>query len=831
MKRLSYFLLLLIAVACNQAGFEQTEHGVIIPVKKTREKVRLECYAENIIRVSVSKPGEDFPADNSLMVNISPDTSTAYTIAETGSEIQLQTSRMTALVNKQSGKIRFLDANGQAILQEKQRAYGSNIDPKLPESSFQVVFDSPADEAFYGLGQHQNGEVNYKGLDVELQQNNIVAVVPFLYSNKKYGLLWDNYSITRFGDPRTYGPVSSLKLYDADGIEGGLTTRYYDVDDQLYTTRVEQSIDYTTLEEQKNYPEGFKMTEKSTVVWEGSLEANADGVHKFKLWAAGYYKVWVDGEQLFDNWRQCWNPWFNKFNIAMKAGEKHQLKIEWKPDAGVSYIGLTYLDGAYAELQQDLSLWAEAGKQIDYYVIEGNNADEVIAGYRSLTGKAPIMPKWAMGLWQSRERYKTQDELLDVVKEYRKRQIPFDNIVLDWNYWPQDKWGDHDFDLERFPDAQKMNEEVHKLNANIMISVWPKFYVGTENYEHFEKNGWLFTKNVDLGNLDWIAQGYLSTFYDAYHPEARKAFWEGLNNKLFSKGFDAWWLDATEPDIHSNVSLREKKSTLTPNYLGDGTEYFNAYSLQQAKGVYEGQRNTNPDKRVFILTRSMYAGQQRYAAATWSGDIVSRWSDLRDQWAAGINTGLSGIPYWTTDIGGFAVERRYERPNAADQKEWRELNTRWFQFGAFCPLFRIHGQFPYREIWNIAPKGTPEYASMLYYNQLRYRLMPYIYSLAGNAYHHDATMMRGLVMDFANDSNVEGIADQYLFGPSLMVCPVGVYEQRDREVYLPEHQGWFDFYTNEFFKGGQTIKADAPLDIIPLYVKAGSILLFGPEIQ
>jgi alpha-D-xyloside xylohydrolase len=216
MKRLSYFLLLLMAVACNQAGFEQTETGVIIPVKKTNEKVRLECFTENIIRVSVAKPGEDFPAEASLMVNLKPDTSVAYTIAETGSEIQLQTSRMTALVNKQTGTIRFLDANGDPILQEKERAYGSNIDPNLPETSFQVVFDSPDDEAFYGLGQHQNGEVNYKGLDVELQQNNIVAVVPFLYSNKKYGLLWDNYSITRFGDPRTYGPVSSLKLYDAE---------------------------------------------------------------------------------------------------------------------------------------------------------------------------------------------------------------------------------------------------------------------------------------------------------------------------------------------------------------------------------------------------------------------------------------------------------------------------------------------------------------------------------------------------------------------------------------------------------------------------------------
>lgn len=831
MKRFSYLMLLFIVFACTQPGYKQTENGMVVNVEKTKEKVKLEVFSNNIVRVSVAKPGEDFSTDTSLVVTEKPESDVQWKITETKTDVELSTETLTAKVNKQTGKIQFLDTNNRVILNEYERNYGTTIDENLSETTMQVIFDSPANEAFYGLGQHQNGEVNYKCLDVELQQNNIVAVVPFLYSNKKYGLLWDNYSITRFGDPRNYEPISTLKIFDAEGNEGGLTAKYYDTADHLFISRVEKSIDYTTLEEQKNYPEGFAMSEKSTVVWEGHLQANADGLHKFKLWAAGYYKVWVNGELLFDNWRQCWNPWFNKFNIEMKADEKYHLKIEWKPDAGTSYIGLTYLDAAYAGKQQMLSLSSEAGKQIDYYFIKGENADEIISGYRHLTGKAPIMPKWAMGLWQSRERYKTQDELIDIVKEYRKREIPLDNIVLDWNYWPQDKWGDHDFDLERFPDAEKMTQEVHNMNANIMVSVWPKFYVGTENYKKFEENGWLFTKNVELGNLDWIAQGYLSTFYDAYHPDARKAFWEGLNDKLFSKGFDAWWLDATEPDIHSNVSLAEKKSTLTPNHLGSGTEFFNTYSLLQAKGVYEGQRHTDPNKRVFILTRSMFAGQQRFSAATWSGDIVSRWSDLRDQWAAGINTGLSGIPYWTTDIGGFAVEKRYENPNAADLQEWRELNTRWFQFGAFCPLFRIHGQFPYREIWNIAPKGTTEYASMLFYNQLRYRLMPYIYSLAGETFHHNSTIMRGLVMDFSDDTKVENITDQYLFGPAFMVCPVGVYQQRTREVYLPKTTGWFDFYTNQYYTGGQTIMANAPLEKMPLYVKAGSIVPFGSEIH
>jgi alpha-D-xyloside xylohydrolase len=270
---------------------------------------------------------------------------------------------------------------------------------------------------------------------------------------------------------------------------------------------------------------------------------------------------------------------------------------------------------------------------------------------------------------------------------------------------------------------------------------------------------------------------------------------------------------------------------MTPNYFGTGEEYYNTYSLLQAKGVYEGQRKTDPDKRVFILTRSAFAGQQRYAAATWSGDIVTRWDDLRDQIAAGINMGLSGIPYWTTDIGGFSVERRYEKPTVADLKEWREINTRWYQFGVFCPLFRIHGQFPYREIFNLAPENSTEYKSMVYYDQLRYRLMPYIYSWSASTWHNNAVIMRGLVMDFGKDPGANNISDQFMFGKAFMVCPVGHYGQRERNVYLPSTSGWYDFYTGKYYDGGKIITAPAPLETVPLFVKEGSIVPFGPEIQ
>jgi alpha-D-xyloside xylohydrolase len=290
-------------------------------------------------------------------------------------------------------------------------------------------------------------------------------------------------------------------------------------------------------------------------------------------------------------------------------------------------------------------------------------------------------------------------------------------------------------------------------------------------------------------------------------------------------------MDASEPDILSNVSPEKRKEQMFSNALVPAAELLNAYPLVNAKGIYEGQRNEQPGQRVFILTRSGFAGSQRYAAAIWSGDIAARWHDMKIQIPAGVNFSMSGIPYWTMDIGGFAVEPKFERPNAADLEEWREQMTRWYQYGAFCPLFRVHGQFPYREIYNTAPEEHPAYKSMLYYNRLRYRLLPYIYSIAGKTYHENYTMMRGLAMDFPFDKNVLNITDQYLFGPSLLINPVYTYKATNREVYLPATTGWYDMYTGKYFSGGKKITADAPYERMPLFVKEGSIIPFGPELQ
>jgi alpha-D-xyloside xylohydrolase len=651
-------------------------------------------------------------------------------------------------------------------------------------------------------------------------------------SSKNYGILWDNNSRTKFGDMRDYQPISSLRLFNNEGNLGGLTAEYFqDVDfKKIFIRRTESALACEFLDSYGEFPERLRM-ESSSVRWSGEIASDLSGPHSFRLYSSGYIKLWVDGQLLADRWRQGWLPWTDFFTLPMRAGEKHKIVIEWIPNSGQSFISFRWL-GPDGDAKDKLSLYSEVGDQIDYYFIFGENLDGVIRGYRDITGRTPMMPKWALGLWQSRERYRTQDELLSVVKEFRKRQIPLDNIVQDWFYWKEDKWGDHEFDHSRYPDPAGMIRELHeKLHARLMISVWPKFYVGTDHYKQFSEKGWLYTRNVEKGRRDWVGPGYVSTFYDAFNRDARKLYWKQINDELFRLGVDAWWLDSTEPDIYSNTSVQEKQLLMHPTALGTGARMFNAYSLVNCEAVYDGQRGASPNQRVFILTRSAFAGQQRYAAATWSGDVAARWTDLKAQIPAGLNFCLSGIPYWTTDIGGFAVERRFENAKGEDLEEFRELMTRWFQFGAFCPLLRVHGQFPYREMFNVAPDNHPAYQAMLSYDKLRYRLMPYVYSLAGRVTMDGYTIMRALVMDYGGDVNVRDIGDQYMFGPALLVNPVTEYKARSRSVYLPSGTGWYELKTGEFLEGGRTILADAPYGDIPVYVREGSILPFGPEIQ
>lgn len=824
-----------------QGNYKKTDDGVVVYPDKilsgNAAMVQLQVISDKIIRV-VASPVQESAQLESLVV-LPQQRTAAFTVTEQGAgKLVLATALLQVVVDRQTGAVGFLEKNGKVILSER-KVTGRLLQPVVweGESLYRVkqTFDMAAGDAYYGLGQHQEDMYNYKGQQVLLFQNNTEVAVPFLVSNKNYGLLWDNYSLTKVGDTRDFQSLSSLKLYDKNNNQGWLTTTYSNDRNKPETTAIvkaESDINYAYVNDSKlHLPKEFNV-EKGVINWEGSIASGVAGMHKIRLTYAGYTKVWIGGKLVFDKWRQAWNPGSGVINQLFEKDKPLPIRIEWIPDGGESYITVKWLPPVPAADVNSFTIDAEAGKQVDYYFVYGHNTDEVISGYRLLTGKPQIVPKWAMGFWQSRERYKTQKDLVDVVAEFRKRKIPLDNIVLDWSYWREAEWGSQDFDEKRFPDPDAMINDLHKkYNTKIMISVWPKFYEGIPVYDSFYSKGWLYKRNIADRQKDWIAHGYTSTFYDAFNEQARKGFWDLIDKKLYRKGIDAWWMDASEPDILSNVSPERRKQQMSPTALGTAAEYLNAYPLQNAKGIYEGQRSVDPDKRVFLLTRSGYAGSQRYAATIWSGDIATRWEDMKAQISAGINFSLSGLPYWTMDIGGFSVERRYEKPNEKDLEEWRELNTRWYQFGAFAPLFRVHGQFPFREIYHIAPEDHPAYKSMLYYNKLRYRLMPYIYTLAGDTYHKDATIMRGLVFDFAADPTVTNIGDQYMFGPSLLINPVHEYKSRKRTLYLPAGQGWYDLYTGKYTAGGQTVTVDAPYETMPVFVKEGAIIPAGPALQ
>ena len=736
----------------HPGSFKQVDDGVIIypdpRLSGNAQLVKLQVIADDIIRV-IASADKSLQQRNSLAVNFSDTTKPVWYVKQSGTKLTLATKEIKAIADLQTGAVSFTDLNGKTIIAERE-IKGRVIAPAVFEGeslySIRQTFETSADDAFYGLGQHQEDAFNYKGQQVLFFQNNTEVAIPFLVSRKNYGILWDNYSLSRWGDVRNWQPLSALKLFDKNGVQGWLTASYSNdrnKPSEVAFEKAESEINYPYVNDSKmKLPNEFAVS-NGMITWQGSFASGNAGLHKIRVTYAGYIKVWIDNKLVLDRWRQAWNPGAGVINTDMQKDKKYSIKIEWIPDGGESYLTANWLPPVPENDVNTFSFESEAGRQVDYYFIAGKNMDNVIDGYRRLTGKAQIVPKWAMGFWQSRERYKTQNEILETVAEFRKRKIPLDNIVLDWSYWKQDDWGSQEFDATRFPNPDSMISALHKnYKTRLMISVWPKFYEGITAYKEFENKGWLYQRNIADRQRDWIAQGYTSTFYDAFNEEARKGFWKLIHDRLYVKGIDAWWMDASEPDILSNVSPERRKQQMSPTAIGTAAEYLNAYPLQNAKGIYEGQRSADNNKRVFLLTRSGFAGSQRYAATIWSGDIASRWYDMKAQISAGINFSMSGLPYWTMDIGGFSVEKRFEKPNETDLAEWRELMTRWYQFGAFAPLFRVHGQFPFREIYNTAPGDHLAYQSMLYYDKLRYRLMPYIYSLAGLTYHANYTIMR-----------------------------------------------------------------------------------------
>lgn len=528
-----------------------------------------------------------------------------------------------------------------------------------------------------------------------------------------------------------------------------------------------------------------------------------------------------------------------------------------------------YSPTLFTDNESETSFRSEVGECVDYYFMYGKNADGVIAQVRNLTGQAPMFPLWTYGYWQSKERYKSQEEVVDVVRKYRELGVPLDGIIQDWQYWGHNYlWNAMDFQNPTFNNPQKMIDDVHTLNAHMAISIWSSFGPMTKPYRELDKKGMLFnfTTWPQSGLESWPPNMEYPSgvrVYDAYHPEARDIYWKYLNDGIFKLGMDAWWMDSTEPD-HLDWKPEDMD---TKTYMGSFRKVRNAYPLMTVGGVYDHQRAVTLDKRVFILTRSGFLGQQRYGANVWSGDVASTWESFRNQIPAGLNFSLCGMPHWNSDIGGFFAghyNKSWNDDSASKNPLYQELYVRWLQFGTFNPMMRSHGTDVYREIYKFGKKGEPVYDAIEKMISLRYSLLPYIYSTSWEVTNRQSSFMRALMMDFVDDRKVWDINDEYMFGKSILVAPVAyaqytpeavvkVSEEegwnrdgskkteadaavdftkpKSTQVYLPAGTLWYDFWTNEKHEGGRDITKETTLDILPLYVKAGSIIPFGPQVQ
>ena len=528
-----------------------------------------------------------------------------------------------------------------------------------------------------------------------------------------------------------------------------------------------------------------------------------------------------------------------------------------------------YSPTLFTDNEVETSFRSEVGDCVDYYFMYGKNADGVIAQVRNLTGQAPMFPLWTYGYWQSKERYKSQEEVVDVVRKYRELGIPLDGIIQDWQYWGHNYlWNAMDFQNPTFNNPQKMMEDVHAMNAHMAISIWSSFGPMTKPYRELDKKGMLFnfTTWPQSGLESWPPNMEYPSgvrVYDAYNPEARDIYWKYLNDGIFKLGMDAWWMDSTEPD-HLDWKPEDMD---TKTYLGSFRKVRNAYPLMTVGGVYDHQRAVTSDKRVFILTRSGFLGQQRYGANVWSGDVASTWESFRNQIPAGLNFSLCGMPHWNSDIGGFFAghyNKSWNDDSASKNPLYQELYVRWLQFGTFNPMMRSHGTDVYREIYKFGKKGEPVYDAIEKMIGLRYSLLPYIYSTSWEVSNRQSSFMRALMMDFVDDRKVWDINDEYMFGKSILVAPithaqytpeavvkvseeegwnrdgakktktdaaVDFMETKSTNIYLPAGTLWYDFWTNEKHEGGKEITKETTLDVIPLYVKAGSIIPVGPQVQ
>jgi len=772
--------------------------------------LRIEALTPSTFRVRFS-PDRKFGNPRVPVLLNRPASTTVRQIC-LGRETHLETNRMSVEYDDRARVIRFRDVSGQRFLAwpfvNNKLSPPGQPDPKIDIRAPQDFELSP-NEAIYGLGQHQSGLLNYRGSVVKLEQENREIAIPFLVSSRGYGLLWNNAAATTVGVASTTPVLPDNQKLDESGKPGGFTVRYFSgqgFDKELSQTR-EATIDHDWA---KNPVSGVPKNDFS-VRWTGFIQAKQGGIYNFKTTADDGARLWIDDKPIIDDW-SIHAPTTDTGRVKFAANSRHKLRLEYFQGGGGASMQFSC---GYEVPSNNLQIASEAADGIDFCVFYGPSLDKVISEYRNATGNAPMPPKTALGFWQSKERYSSQQEWIDIAAEYRQRQHPIDNLVQDWFYWNPEPWGTHAFDPKRYPDPAKGIESLHNdFHLQFMISVWGKFIPGNDQHPN---------PNLDL----MASKGYLypnlganERYYDPFNPDARSLYWQLMRDQIFKKGVDAWWLDASEPEL----DMQGFRKTMTA--AGPGAKVLNAYPLMHTEAVSKGQLRDAPDKRVFILTRSAYAGQQRTGAASWSGDITASWKVYADQIPAGLNFCLSGIPYWTTDIGAFFAPK-FQFPGGASDPKYRELFTRWFQYGAFCPIFRVHGTDFAKEMWRFGP-DTEKILDK--FDRLRYRLMPYIYSQAWDVSDNGGTMMRALVMDFPNDVTARECKDEFMFGPSMLVCPVIKEKATSRSVYLPSGT-WFDYWTGKPYQGGKTIVAQAPIDSMPLFVRGGSILPHGPDIQ
>jgi alpha-D-xyloside xylohydrolase len=790
--------------------------------------LKIEICAANIIRVLYAADPAFFARTSTLATAGKRCSTTAWGMTTGAGRATITTGELKARVDLSTGAVSFHDLDDRPILSERAGARTLAAANVQGERTFHVrqQWESNSNEALYGLGQHQQDLLDIKDQDLDLRQYNTEIFIPFLVSSRGYGIFWDNTSFTRFGDLTGGVPLpGTTGLYAAPAAL------------RLDASAPPGQVEPGEVEPGEVQPGDVAISPNGTVNWTGTVIPTVTGDYTFRTYSAGDIKLRVDNKLVIDHWRQGWLPNEDVARVHLTAGRPVSVGLQWTRDIGVNIVRLLW---KVALADRTTSLWSQVGDGIDYSFVHGPDLDRVVAGYRQLTGQAPMPPRWAFGLWQCRERYTTQQQSLDVLSGFRARQIPVDNIVQDWRYWPEGKWGSHAFDPRRFPDPAAWIRQIHdRFHAHLMISVWPKFYTGTANFDALLGAGYLYRPNLVEKKVDFLHNAF--TYYDAFNPAARRMYWAQIDQALFSKQVDAWWMDATEPEVvegpFKSVAAQVETNTthMHPTALGSGARLLNAYALVNSQAVYEGQRAAAPRQRVFILTRNGFAGQQRYAAASWSGDISSTWTAMRKQIPAGLGFAISGIPYWTLDSGGFSVPGRFASAARGSPQldEWRELNTRWFQYATFLPFLRVHGQAPRREMWEFGGDGSPALEAQKKFDRLRYLLLPYVYSLAGAVTHKAATILRPLVMDFAEDRQARQLTDQYMFGPALLISPVTTYKARERPVYLPRTTGgWYDFWSGAAVgRVAGVIRAAAPFDAIPLHVRAGSILPIGPDLQ